>query len=241
MNKALLSCLLLLTSPCLFAQDVIIMKDSTKIKARVENISETQIQFRKYGNTDLSTYYVDKKDALKINFENGDVKNFGGQEKASANYIADASNGQAQNQELLQYRGGSRFSLVNAQGEILKRKLKRREMKSLLSNNVALDFYRYNRAFRTCTVIAGSVTVAFLGAVWAINWQDIKNGYYENDGRMWAIVGVGLATELGCAILSGVYGRKTAKSYNSYLDNSDGRWSLNFGATRNGIGLVLSF
>lgn len=64
-----------LISPC-FAQDIILLKDSSKMKTVIEEITPTEIRFRKYGETNMSTYAVQREDVLRISYQNGDVENF---------------------------------------------------------------------------------------------------------------------------------------------------------------------
>lgn len=249
MNKVLLSCLLLLTSPCLFAQDVIIMKDSTKIKARVENISETQIQFRKYGNTDLSTYYVDKKDALKVNFENGDVKNFGGKEKSIVVHKLneDESNKMVNLQLKYSYWSG-KFNLVDQYGGIVKRKMKKREMRELLAGTPALESYQKHISYRHIGSIFGYTGAATaLAGLTIYVTGTLADGGWGNENQMAlgaGLIGGGLLVELigvPFGIISVVKGYKTDAIYNRYQGKQREKYSLNFGLTGNGVGLVLSF
>ncbi len=72
----LFALLLLLSVATGYAQDVIRMKDGSKMKVRIVEITGTEIKFYKIGSTDLNTYFVDKKDAAGIQYENGDVTTF---------------------------------------------------------------------------------------------------------------------------------------------------------------------
>ena len=63
---------LLLCGSTLFAQDIITKKDGTDIQAKVTEVSDSQIVFKKYSNLDGPSYKMDVADILMITYENGE-------------------------------------------------------------------------------------------------------------------------------------------------------------------------
>ena len=55
-----------------FAQDVIHKNDSTTIDAKVQEIGETEIKYRKFSNPDGPTYTVKKSEVAYIAYQNGE-------------------------------------------------------------------------------------------------------------------------------------------------------------------------
>src|SRR5690554_6257585 len=80
-KKCLFFSLCILFTTKIFAQDIIHLRDSTTIKAIIEEIATNDINFRKYGDTDLSTYSLKKSDVIRINYNNGDIQSFGANER----------------------------------------------------------------------------------------------------------------------------------------------------------------
>lgn len=65
---------LLLGSICAvstYAQDLIIKKDGSEIKVKVNEISETEIKYRKWDNLDGPIYIESRRDIVMIRYENG--------------------------------------------------------------------------------------------------------------------------------------------------------------------------
>lgn len=81
--KKLLSLLLMLTmSISIYAQDVIVKKDSTTIMAKVLTVGTTTVEYKKWSNQDGPTYVIEKTELLTINYANGEKEVFSEQKKA---------------------------------------------------------------------------------------------------------------------------------------------------------------
>lgn len=59
-----------------FAQDVIVKKDGSTILSKVEEVSDTQVKYKKHSNLDGPTYTVNVSDLQCINYENGEKETF---------------------------------------------------------------------------------------------------------------------------------------------------------------------
>lgn len=60
----------------IFAQDVIYKKDSTSIQAKVSEITETVIKYKKFTNPNGPSYEVSKSEIVKIVYPDGSVDDF---------------------------------------------------------------------------------------------------------------------------------------------------------------------
>lgn len=118
-------------------------------------------------------------------------------------------------------------------------KIKAHQLRNLIKNTDAFDSWQLHKTFKGLTWGFGGVALAFLGV--SIYQTVNSDGYDDGSTFRNAAIGVIILGELPCTILTGVYGRKTAKVYNKYIDHERERYSLGFGPTRNGIGLILKF
>lgn len=59
-----------------FAQDVITTKDGDDIQAKVIEITETDVMYKKYSNPNGPTYIISKSDILIVRYENGEKEVF---------------------------------------------------------------------------------------------------------------------------------------------------------------------
>lgn len=64
-------------SSTVMAQDIIVKKDGTTIKAKVEKVTDTVIEYKKFTNLTGPTYTIKITDLLAINYENGETETFG--------------------------------------------------------------------------------------------------------------------------------------------------------------------
>lgn len=66
---------LVITSVC-FAQDIIVQKDGNTITAKVLKVSQSEVEYKKFGNQDGPTYTISTRDLQCINYENGSKDTF---------------------------------------------------------------------------------------------------------------------------------------------------------------------
>lgn len=71
MKNLILLTFIMLFSAKLFAQDVIILKDGTEIKAKVLKVGISEIDFKKFENIDGPQYTMTKGQIFMIKYENG--------------------------------------------------------------------------------------------------------------------------------------------------------------------------
>lgn len=73
--------LIVLTAVCLvgshaFAQDLIVKRDGTVIKAKVTKVGTSEVEYKKWSNQDGPQYSIAVADVLAINYKNGEKETF---------------------------------------------------------------------------------------------------------------------------------------------------------------------
>lgn len=68
--------LLILSTVCANAQDVIVKKDNSTIISKVTKVSATEIEYKKWSNQDGPTYIINTSEVICINYQNGEVDRF---------------------------------------------------------------------------------------------------------------------------------------------------------------------
>lgn len=80
MKKAIFSAFLLFLVGNAAAQDTILKLDTEEIQAKIEEISQTEIKYRRWSNPDGPLYTVKTSEVFRIRFQNGDMEVFGNKE-----------------------------------------------------------------------------------------------------------------------------------------------------------------
>src|SRR5687767_15569418 len=76
MKKILLSLLGILVMHIANAQDTIVLKNNTVIKAKVIEIGTTEIKYKKIENLDGPTYNIKRSEVQMVKYENGSTDTF---------------------------------------------------------------------------------------------------------------------------------------------------------------------
>ncbi len=76
MKRFLLSLVALVITSVCFAQDIIVQKDGSTIQAKVLKVSQSEVEYKKFGNLEGPTYTISTKDLQCINYENGTKDTF---------------------------------------------------------------------------------------------------------------------------------------------------------------------
>jgi hypothetical protein len=71
MKKITLLTLLTVSVFKVFAQDIIIKNDKTEVKAKIEELTETTIKYKKFEMLDGPSYNINKRDVFMIIYKNG--------------------------------------------------------------------------------------------------------------------------------------------------------------------------
>ncbi|MBQ0080331.1 MAG: hypothetical protein KBS95_02105 [Alistipes sp.] len=83
MKTRIFSLIAVILPLCLSAQDIIVKKDGSIIKAIVTKVSEDEIEYRKFGSTSERIYSIETTRIQSISYEDGTVESFSAQEKVS--------------------------------------------------------------------------------------------------------------------------------------------------------------
>jgi|GEM_PF-2400094 len=141
----------------------------------------------------------------------------------------------------LKYRNGKFYSVDDPDSRGRYR-IKGEELRNLLIETDAYESWQLHKTFKGLTYGVGAVAIGLCVAA-IINTANSSDAWDLEDSNTitYYALGTVVLAEIPCTILTGVFGRKTAKIYNGYAQKENDRYSLNFGATRNGIGLTFKF
>ena len=81
MKKLVLVCFLSLAFYFVNGQDMIVKKDGSIVKAKILEVNDADIKYKKADNPDGPTYTVSKANLTSINYANGEVEKFEAPEK----------------------------------------------------------------------------------------------------------------------------------------------------------------
>lgn len=173
------------------AQDNIVLKNGTEIKAKVLEVSGNQLKYRRQDNPDGPIYTTGTADVLLINYANGtkDVLGTAGHGQASPNGAITSSSAMAVQPapaiDRLRYRS-SWFSREFTDGA--GNHVSNHRVQSLLYNQPdALNSFDRGRSLRRLSVVGAVGTVALLGTGAALaiagGFGDGHGGNNSRDGN----------------------------------------------------------
>ena len=84
MRKIILSLLLCLISHSLYAQDIITFRDGNSVKAKVLEITQTEIKYKRFSNLDGPLYTINKNTVTQIQYKGGDIEEFSNEPVANS-------------------------------------------------------------------------------------------------------------------------------------------------------------
>ena len=84
MKKKLVLSLLSLAAMNVAAQDVVVKKDGSTILAKVLEVNQDNIRYKKFSNPDGPTYTIGLSDVMAVNYENGEKDTFNVAQTSSA-------------------------------------------------------------------------------------------------------------------------------------------------------------
>jgi hypothetical protein len=174
----------LFTPALIYAQDNIVLKNGTEIKAKVLEVSATEIKYRKQDNPDGPVYTSGVVDVLLINYANGtkDILGHPGNGPSVAGQTSAPLLSTTQPRPSvagLRYTGGwfsRHFS--TEQGEVLPN----REVRSLLvTNQQALHSFEQGQHLRRWTYVTAGAAIVLLGTGAAM--AAFGDGRFGHDGN----------------------------------------------------------
>ena len=84
MKKTLSVCILLFFLTALNAQDIIVLRDATEIEAKVIEVTDAQISYKRFDNPDGPMYRKNTSDVLFVKYANGTKEVFNASASATA-------------------------------------------------------------------------------------------------------------------------------------------------------------
>lgn len=116
---------LIMSTLIIFAQDIISMRNGDIIKARIQEISKSEIKYKKHSNPNGPLFIVDRGDVLSILYANGEQEiiegNTNDEKKVSTNYvdpIADDENDLIKEDANIRYDNSFKIKNKTAQGGV---------------------------------------------------------------------------------------------------------------------------
>lgn len=213
MKKILLVLVAIITTTMAFAQDVIVTTDAQKIKAKVLEVSSTEVKYVNYDDQNGPVFVLTSDEVSSILFAHGDVKIF----------ERDIEKSVVVNNTPYIYRNGNRYTYdgVTMKGAVYA---------DFLSKNCTAAYDKYKHGHNIAT--AGWVLLGVgLGLDLGFSWWLPYSGY------------IGLVCEIACIptlIVGYTQMHRSAEIFNTSCGRNS-LTSLSVTASDNGIGLALNF
>lgn len=178
-------------SSTIMAQDIIVKKDGSTIKAKVEKITDMVVEYKKFTNLTGPTYTVKIEELLSINYENGERDVFGKSET-----VKETTDNKVETTEFTKNvfnNGDKRMS----DADLLN--LSRLQDKKVISNE---ELYKKGKRMKIAgytiapALVAGGLLTMIMGLV-------MQDGYTEYGDGMRAGIGCGVGVPfmaIGAAI-----------------------------------------
>lgn len=219
MKRVLILFVCLLIGGITSAQDIITKNDGTDIQAKVMEVGQSQISYKKYSNLNGPTYTLSLSDILMITYENG--------EREMYNTAAEKKSSLPQG--VMTYNSWSgKISVggVTIEDDMLDRYFSPE------------DFQLFKKGKSVSTV--GSI-LAFAGALpfgYSIGYMAAAG---ETDETNLALLIGGGAVMVTGIVVSSLGGKKMKKAMANYNSALTFQPEFRLGATANGIGLAIVF
>lgn len=219
--KKILSLFVIIVGMASFAsaQDIITTVDSQEIKAKILEISSTQVKYVDFNYQDGPVYVFNADEIASITLANGEVKTFAKKENPESLSVSNSTI--TQNPYVLRTGNRYYYNGEEMRGEVYA---------NFLKNNCADAYrlYQHGKSVSTAGWILLGVGVGLdIGFAWWLPYS----GY------------IGLACEIACIptlIVGYTQMHRSAEIYNTAcIVNSQAYWSIN--ASQNGIGIALNF
>lgn len=212
----------------LFSQDIIFLQNGEGIQAKVTEVLENKIKYKRYTALDGPTYYLDKAKIFMIKYENGEKDVFGNKERIAI----------YRDKEPLKKLFIAKQGLIFAKNYFVdKEEITRKEYKNILKDNNPKAY----QAFKTgrATLIAGQAILYPSALILSL---DLTTRYFSDTPveSNQIIIGAATMTGVGIALLviSEIKTRKSMEIYNTGLKKDTGFY---FDVNGNGIGLSYRF
>ena len=208
----------------LSAQDVIVTKDSRKIRAKVTEVNVNDVKYKAFTNQDGPTYTIPKSDIVSILYQNGDEETF-----VRASSPSRAKPSDTFSQPPLTYRNGVRLEGV---------RLKPNDVRMVMEEDPDA-LYTYNKGRKLGSIAFGLSYAG--GAMIGVN-LGLLIADYDPIPVLYALGGTSIVTGLVLAFIADGKIKQSVSIYNSGQRRySAVPYQINFGLTQTGVGFTMNF
>lgn len=178
------------------AQDIITKTDGTDIQAKVTEVSQAQVSYKKYTNLDGPTYILNVSEILMITHENGEREMYNVQNKTTSTPSLP--------QGIMTYNDWS--GKISVGGVTIEK-----EMLDLYLSPQDLELYKNGKTANTVGIIIGCIGAIPLG--WSLGYY-LGGGVGEDQKQKSLLIGGGIAVVGGLVLNAIGYNEiKTAISH----------------------------
>lgn len=267
MKKIILLLSIIATCFSVMGQDLIVKKNSESIKAKVLEVNQDDIKYKKWDNPDGPTYTISKADISSIVYQNGDAEAFNVEPKKSANttsvkkdeYIEGHCSRVSFTAGDLKYDGYVIGNIEGLDNQEISKKIQDGELAYFYINNFyhylkKYDVDSYKKFNQGSALQAVGITAMTLGAITAVGSAIAVPGLYEKYGmgnpNLWKVevviaAGAVLAVGIGLPMyFAGIkyYNVKVPEVYNnSAMRRNTSSLSYHIGVVGTGVGFSLKF
>lgn len=231
----------------LHAQDRIIKKDKSEIKAKIIEISDTDVKYKKEDNPDGPTYSIKKYEVNIIIYKNGQVESFNDVSNTSAptpstsaTTSANTNNANSSAVNHISIDKRYRYTLFNSANKEIESNVKFKDMMQYVQNDPSLlRSYQKHKNSRTLNQVYNGVFFAYTTVLLTKMIKNISTPGYSTSTLSSVILIVGALGDLVFIIPNM---KKTAKAFvNDYNKKNSNTTYLKLGVTNNGVGFALNF
>lgn len=221
MKKLFILSVCLLLGNILSAQDIITKNDGTDIKAKVTEVEQSQVKYKKYSNLEGPTYTISLSDVLMITYENGEREMYNTKKNTEFHSVYP--------QGVMTYNSWS--GKISIGGETIPS-----EMEEMYFYPEDYELYKSGKSQKTLGTV-----IACIGALpfgYSIGYMGAAGETDETN--LGLLVGGGAALAVGI-VINALGGNKMKKAISSYNSNLAFQPEFRFGATPNGVGIACVF
>jgi len=211
---------LFVTSISVYAQDIITMQNGDEIRAKVTEISSSEIRYRRFENLEGPIIVIPRAGVFFITYESGT--------REIINELGTARTASQSTERTQELHYNWFLGTVRQDGKALRPNQVREVMST---NSRALQQYNTGMIFNTVSSVSAGVFFGF----WAYCMLANPDG-----STPWIVTGCAFGVFLPTAIVSWSIIGNSTKTYNSGL-RGVASYQIDFGFTQTGVGLTMRF
>lgn len=229
MKKILFALLLAIGTTTLFAQDIIITKESVRIDAKILEITDYEVKYLQYGDPNERVFNIKASNVASIMFENGEVHTFNVQQSEPEGEKEDLSKIIQNEFDPSNYNGGtenydSPISYITKPGSVVYKQglkinfdkksgryyygnymLNRREFIQLLKQNCP-DAYKMHKIGTGLAIAGGTLAIGSEISFFVALFGNLSHSDYYTNTEIAIMIssGIGMLAGLGLIIGGGI-------------------------------------